>query len=168
MAATAYHTVYGVVKDADSTARVYCCGVKGWPQHWKWLAAFAQEYADLYGTCPPLDGFHVSLEGDLDVEQQQGVLLAFRERQDVWGCWPEGRPVVVSGYGVSSGDPQGAAEYLAAMWSWLEAQPWIELHFWRASFLGEGNPNNVFESANDARLTVVGQAWQGLANSAGR
>ena len=58
-AAEQYHKLYQVVKGADPTAKIYCCGTTYWPAHRDWTQNWAYAYRARYGDWPPVDGLHV-------------------------------------------------------------------------------------------------------------
>jgi len=178
VAADVYYDVYHAIRGADPTAKVYCCGTSRWPAHWKWTAAFMQAYMDKYtrnGECPPMDGYHIHNYGDFanrfDFVAHQSNLLGFVEtaNEGFWGCYPGGLSTIISEWGVlsdvvdSPNEVQLVAEYLQAMWPWLEAQPWIEQHFWYSTYT-EGMSSNLFAGLHSGELTIVGDAWMDMAH----
>ena len=170
-AAEQYHILYYALKDADPTAKVYCCGTTYWPRHRDWTAYWAAAYRARYGDWPPLDGFHVHSYGtcssdlcDYGVRQQElGDFHQWQQGQQ----WAKDKPVVLSEWGVYEGAQTGdqqriADEYLPQKWQWLEAQDWIESHFWFSTYTDEVDfdVSNVFAGPADNDLTVVGEAWR--------
>jgi len=176
VAAEAYHLIYSTIKAADPMARIFCCGTSDWPQHWKWVASWMSEYMEVYGVCPPMDGYHIHSYNDFadrfDWQKQAYYLQEFRDMtiDGSWGCYDGGLPVVVSEWGVlsdwndSSDELQQVAQYLCDTWPWLEAQPWIEKHFWFSTYV-EGMSSNLFANRTSDALTIVGEAWQDMAHT---
>ena len=62
-AAEVYHTVHQAIKEADPSAKLYCCGTGAWPNHREWHASFASAYQSQYGTLPPIDGMQIYVYG---------------------------------------------------------------------------------------------------------
>ena len=164
-----YHKLYSALKEVDPQAKVYCCGTTKWPEHRDWTANWAYAYKDIYDVFPPVDGFHVHSYdwGNFQYWKRQEELESFRGWQQSQS-WAKNKPVIVSEWGVMSGDPADAeniASYLSTMWPWLESQYWIELHFWFCTYTTEWefSAANIFANADTNELSVVGEAWRSMA-----
>jgi len=178
-AAVVYHQVHEAISQADPTARFYAGGTSDYPQHWKWTAAWATAYADLYGVWPPIDGFHIHVYPtysanwtvEAALQEAQTELLGWRlaQQEILWPDYYKELPTIVSEWGILSDvtdsptEVQRVAEFLRGMYPFIEEQPWVEAHLWYSTFT-DGMSSNLFTGRTaEAKRTLVGDAWYDMA-----
>ena len=178
-AAIIYHQVHNAISQADPSARFFAGGTSDWPQHWKWTAAWAVAYADLYQEWPPIDGFHIHVYPTYSanwtvaaaLQEAQEELLEWRlaQQEILWPDYYKQLPTIVSEWGILSDvtdsptEVQRVAEFLRGMYPFIEQQPWIEAHLWYSTFV-DGMSSNLFTGRTaEAGWTEVGDAWHDMA-----
>jgi len=176
IAADTYNDIYNILKTTDPTSKVYCCGTSNYQAHWKWMGAFLEVYSDKYGSLPPMDGLHYHFYNDFvnrfNVAQFQDAVLRTKHLNETWMNnwaptmsqlpWIISEWGVLSDYGDSPTEAARVAEFLRATWGWLGRQPYIEQHFWYATYVDE-LAGNLLVERNSSTLSVVGQAFQDMA-----